>query len=313
MALSQCFAHGGGWPGLGGLGSAVAPWNATVSAVLPAGCLDECRGGVSRRGRLAAMPVDESPCGAPDDHFLRYEPHYPDVVAAGSVLAALQAEADRAGHGFTAEPVNVPDLRRVAAEVTDGFRLTRVLMGENHPGRYLGPGDTRSFRVECWAGQVWAAGGQTPELPEAAGVAHSWLQAPRIRGLMARWPFLGTCELAEAHERGEAIPVLWRRLRACAAGDPQLRDLVEAAHEQPRLRALWPGTSMWRLTFSRQAAPGTSADLPRVMQLEDGRYQVRFDGGRLEEADTVAQAIALVVGALPDDAVPDPAGLRPWA
>jgi len=70
---------------------------------------------------------------------------------------------------------------------------------------------------------------------------------------------------------------------------------------------------MWRLTFSRQAAPGTSADLPRVMQLEDGRYQVRFDGGRLDETATAAQAIALVVAALPDDAVPDPSEQGPWS
>jgi hypothetical protein len=255
--------------------------------------------------------VAERPYEASDGHFLKYETYYPDVVAAGSLLAALQAEADRAGYGFTAGPVNVPGLRRVAAEVTDGFRLTSVLMGRDLRGEYSGEYE-RSFTVNCLAGGVLAAAGQTRVLPEVAGVAHSWLQAPRVRGLVARWPFLGTCELAEAHERGEAIPVLWRRLRARAAGDPQLRDLVEAAHEQPRLRALWPGTSMWRLTFSRQAEEGTSADLPRVMQLEDGRYQVRFDGGRLGETDTAAQAIALVVDALPDDAVPDPAELRPW-
>ena len=40
---------------------------------------------------------------------------------------------------------------------------------------------------------------------------------------------------------------------------------------------------------------------------------MRFGDGRLEEAVSAAQAIALVVDALPDDAVPDPAGLRPWA
>jgi hypothetical protein len=67
------------------------------------------------------------------------------------------------------------------------------------------------------------------------------------------------------------------------------------------------------LTFSRRAAPPISSDLPEVVQLDDGRYQVSFGEGRLEETDTAAQAIALVVDALPDDAVPDPSELRPWA
>jgi Family of unknown function (DUF6193) len=251
------------------------------------------------------VPVVESPFGAPDDHLLKYQPNYPDVVAAGSVLAALQAEADRAGYGFTAELMNVPGWRCVAAQVTDGFRSTKVLMGQGE----------RSFGVDCWAGGVWMATGRTPDLPDVAGVAHSWLQAPRVRDLVTHWPFLRTWELAEAHERGEAIPVRWRHLRERAATDPRLRlaELVEAAHEQPRLRALSPGTSMWWLTFSRRAVPPISGDLPRVMQLNDGRYQVRFDDGRLEETDSAAQAIALVVDALPDDAVPDPSELRPWA
>jgi hypothetical protein len=251
------------------------------------------------------VPVVESPFDAPDDHLLKYEPYYPDVVAAGSVLAALQAEADRAGYGFTAELMNVPGWRCVAAEVADGFRSTRVLMGQGE----------RNFGVDCWAGGVWMATGRTPDLPEVAGVAHSWLQAPRVRDLVTQWPFLGTWELAEAHERGEAIPVRWRHLRERAARDPRLRlqELAEAAHEQPRLRALSPGTSMWWLTFSRRAAPPVSGDLPRVMQLNDGHYQVRFGDGRLEETDSAAQAIALVVDALPDDAVPDPSELRPWA
>lgn len=250
------------------------------------------------------MPVVESPFDAPDDHLLKYEPYYPDVLASGSVLAALQAEADRAGYGFTAELMNnVPGWRCVAAEVTDGFRSTRALIGQGE----------RSFGVDCWAGRVWMATGRTRELPEVAGVAHSWLQAPRVRDLVTQWPFLRTWELAEAHERGEAIPVRWRHLRARAAGDPQLRDLVEAAHEQPRLRALSPGTSMCWLTFSRRATPPISDDLPRVMQLSDGQYQVLFDAGRLDQTSSAAQAIALVVDALPDDAVPDPSELRPWA
>jgi Family of unknown function (DUF6193) len=138
-----------------------------------------------------------------------------------------------------------------------------------------------------------------------------WLRA--VRDLVTQWPFLCTFELAEAHERGEAIPVRWRHLRERAARNPRLGELVEEAYEQPRLRALSPGTSLSWLTFSRRAAPPISGDLPRVMQLNDGHYQVGFVDGHLDETDSAAQAIALILDALPDDAVPDPSELRPWA
>lgn len=120
------------------------------------------------------MPVVESPFGAPDDRLLKYEPYYPDVVAAGSVLAAFQAGADRAGYGFAAGLMNVPGWRCVAAEVADGFRSTRILMGQG----------ARSFIVDCWAGGVSMAAGQTRDLPEVAGVARSWLRALRVRDLV---------------------------------------------------------------------------------------------------------------------------------
>jgi hypothetical protein len=153
----------------------------------------------------------ESPFDAPDDHLLKYEPYYPDVVAAGSLLAALQAEADRAGYRFTAAEMgtSVPGWRRVGAVVDDGFRSANVLMGQG----------VRCFCVDCWAGGIWVAAGRTRELTEVAGVAHSWLQAPRVRDLATQWPFLGITVLAEAHERGEAIPrTLAPPARTCRKG-----------------------------------------------------------------------------------------------
>jgi hypothetical protein len=77
-------------------------------------------------------------------------------------------------------------------------------------------------------------------LSEVAGAMNSWLRAPRVRELVEQWPFLRTWELAAAHERGEAVAVRWRQLRASAAlsQDTGLQELVEAAFEQPRLRAL---------------------------------------------------------------------------
>ncbi|WP_406368720.1 DUF6193 family natural product biosynthesis protein [Streptomyces sp. NBC_00647] len=121
-------------------------------------------------------------------------------------------------------------------------------------------------------------------------------------------PFLRIWELAEARERGEteAVAVRWRRLREAAARMPDtaLHDLVEAAFRQERLRALSPGRSTCRLTFSRRAAPPVRDDLPGAMPVGNGRYRVRFADGRLQELDGAAQAVAVILAALPGDAVP---------
>ncbi|MHC5902930.1 DUF6193 family natural product biosynthesis protein [Streptomyces sp. S6] len=94
----------------------------------------------------------------------------------------------------------------------------------------------------------------------------------------------------------------WQMMRESAARrqDADWRELVEAAFRQPRLRALSPGRSMFWLTFSRRAAPPVCRDFPRTRPLGDGRYQVTFADGRVEEADGAAAAVKSMLSGLPD-------------
>lgn len=241
------------------------------------------------------MP-EQLPGASPNDPMHEYATHYPEVVQAGSLQNALQDVVDRAGYGLTVELTSSPGWRLVAATVAAGGRSANVLMTLHG----------RGFSVDCWTGQVHMASGLTEDLAEVAGAMHAWLRVPLVRELVAQWPFLRTWELAEAHERGEAIPVRWRQLRE-AAKDPRHTvppELVEAAFAQPRLRALSPGRSMYWLTFSRSAEPPICRDLPRVMSVGEGRYRIRFADGRLEDANGAAEAVELVLDDLPDDADP---------
>ncbi|MFF9869634.1 DUF6193 family natural product biosynthesis protein [Streptomyces sp. NPDC013953] len=235
---------------------------------------------------------------APDDPLHKYVALYPEVVRAGSLQNALQAVADQAGYGFEVELTSSPGWRHVAARVGADGRSANVLMVL----------DERSFSVDCWTGGVHMASGSTHDLYEVVGVLHSWLQGPRVRELVARWPLLRTWELAEAHERGDAVAVRWRRLRETASRMPDtgLYELVEAAFDQERLRALSPGRSMYWLTFSRRAAPPICADLPAAMPIGNGRYRVRFADRRVQEVDGAASTVAAILEDLPDDVVPRP-------
>ncbi|WP_432015572.1 DUF6193 family natural product biosynthesis protein [Streptomyces cucumeris] len=245
--------------------------------------------------------TEELPGAAPSEAMREYAILYPEVARAGSLQDALQTEVDRASYGFTVELTASPGWRHVAAKVAVGDRSANVVMARQ----------VRSFSVDCWTGGVHMATGSTDDLSEVAGVFHSWPRAPRVGVLVTRWPFLRTWELAEAYERGDAVPVRWRRLRETTArtGDSALHMLVEVAFEEPRLRVLSPGRSMRWLTFSRRAAPPICRDLPGAMPIGGDRYRVRFADGRVREANGAVEAVSLVVDGLPDDAVPWPPGV----
>ncbi|OLZ69093.1 hypothetical protein AVW11_10855 [Streptomyces amritsarensis] len=102
---------------------------------------------------------------------------------------------------------------------------------------------------------------------------------------------------------GDTIGERWLRLRQRLGvrDRSNLRELVEAAFAEPRLRALSPGTSVYWLRFSRRAAPPIFGDLPLARALRDGRYEVRTSDGRLQEAASTAAAVSLLVAALPAD------------
>ncbi|MGW0859772.1 DUF6193 family natural product biosynthesis protein [Streptomyces sp. NPDC002690] len=247
------------------------------------------------------MTERQLPVGAPVDvspSLYAYAAHCPDVVGAGSPRNALQAVADRARSGLWYGLTSSPGWRHVAAEVVaDGRGATVLLVGA----------DERTFVVDCWARGIHMATGRTHDLAAVVGATGSWMGGARVRELTALWAFLSTWDLAEAHERGEAVPARrqpMRRQRHRHGTDSQ--NLVGAAFEQPRLRALSPGSSVGRLTFSRRVTPPICTDLPSIRPLGEGRFEVRFADGRVHRADGATAAVAVALAGLPDDAVPHP-------
>ncbi|AUY54370.1 hypothetical protein EH183_21530 [Streptomyces sp. CB01881] len=91
---------------------------------------------------------------------------------------------------------------------------------------------------------------------------------------------------------------------------PTVRDLVEAAHAEPKLRQLYPFTSHWSLHFTTCTGYPFTWVVPFVDPLRDGRYRVCGPdrGTVIGEADTAEQAIALVISHLPTSIGPAVAG-----
>ncbi|RAG83823.1 hypothetical protein DN069_20450 [Streptacidiphilus pinicola] len=91
---------------------------------------------------------------------------------------------------------------------------------------------------------------------------------------------------------------------------PAVRDLVEAAYAEPKLKQLYPFTSHWGLHFSTCTGWPFTWVVPFIDPLRDGRFRVSGPNRRtvIDEADTAAEAIDIVVAHLPDNLGPAFAG-----
>jgi hypothetical protein len=112
-------------------------------------------------------------------------------------------------------------------------------------------------------------------------------------------------ELALAHERGPAAAVIekWHQLRALGSTDERLRqtaDLIEVAYAEPRLRQLFPYTSLATLCFSACTGYPYSDGIPCIEPGEHGYVIRSLVGDVLDEADTPQGAVAIALAHLPD-------------
>ncbi|WP_405489958.1 DUF6193 family natural product biosynthesis protein [Streptomyces sp. NBC_00096] len=75
--------------------------------------------------------------------------------------------------------------------------------------------------------------------------------------------------------------------------------VLEAAHEDPLLRQLYPYTSHCHVHFSSTTRFPYEVAVPFVIPLPDGRFRVRDRLVEIAEVATAAEAVALVVAHAP--------------
>jgi hypothetical protein len=251
----------------------------------------------SRSARREPIPADAS--------------LYPDLTAAGSLAGALEA---------------------LAAE--RGLSLGRVLVDPSNPFRSAGVESTVHDRRACWInlGAVerwfifsgWSKGvqlvsGATADLGEMARALEAWRNGHRLSEIREVASFVEVTELAEAHEQGpaEAVVMKWRLLLEDLRQEADRLELAqrtlklaEAAYAEPKLRQLYPFTSHWSLHFTTCTGYPFSRDVPFVDPLSDVRYRVcgPSRGIVIGEANSAADAIAIVVNGLPADCGPAVSG-----
>jgi hypothetical protein len=219
---------------------------------------------------------------------------YPDLIEQGGLARALQAAMRKAGSVLSVEEFDM--LAPVFARVESGARLSQVHIGAN----------ARMFVFDFWNRGVCLAHGITPDIDETARAIDTWAASECSTGeLASAFRFVEVSPAAAVYERGEEVEMQWQQyLASPAARFPGLRTFIVAAAAEPRLRQLFPFTSLNRFFFSRCTGYPFTRDTPHVIPLGGAKYEVMSCSGESLGRGDAADAVALVVAALPPDCGP---------
>jgi hypothetical protein len=231
--------------------------------------------------------------------------HHPDVMAAGSLAAAIEAAADRLG--------------RPAGSVlpTEHAPLTSASVhGESASRGRLSVGTDsalRGFRVEGWGGGICLLVGDLDELGDVVEVVRLWRDGTPLRDIERLVPSVELTSRGAVFDQGPEHVVAgeWQRVRQGTPGgdDTNLHALVEAAYREPRLRRLYPYTSHEVLNFSTTTGYPFSPSPVSLTAYGEGKFRVwNAAGAVLGDTATAEEAVALGVAHLPADLGPAVAG-----
>ncbi|MGX4693526.1 DUF6193 family natural product biosynthesis protein [Streptomyces sp. JNUCC 63] len=150
--------------------------------------------------------------------------------------------------------------------------------------------------------------GRTDDLAEVARAVRAWHDGASLGDIRRAAPFVhltGRFEVPD-HDPARLTESEWQSMRQEAgeleyAWQETYQDLIEAAHAEPALRALYPFTSHWALRFSTTTRPRLTIVGPCLTANSDGTYGVGkgIIGEDLSRFATAHEAVALAVRRLP--------------
>lgn len=225
---------------------------------------------------------------------------YPELSSdAGDPGAGLRRIA--AAAGITLAPLHVTEW----ASAPHG-PVTVVVEAERGTVHVVLERDRHGIRVDLtipWLGA--ALSGQAERLTDVAAI-DDWQRGDALTVIAGRRTWLTASPRAVAHEEGRAAEYAWDVAREETSGQWN-GPLVEEAYNTQELRHLVPILTHGMLTFHRAPAPPFSNDLFTIGPAGNNGWLVGRQGAPLSAhavVATAAEAIALVVQALPPDGSP---------
>ncbi|MFI5758982.1 DUF6193 family natural product biosynthesis protein [Streptomyces sp. NPDC051569] len=223
---------------------------------------------------------------------------YPDIAAHGSLAAALRPEAEGCLAAVpVTSPGSAPLLHATVASTLPHREPLRIMAWSRK--RQWSIRGTEPFQ------SMALIDGETDDLAAVARVARAWHEGEALDDIRWAAPFVhltGRFEVPD-HDPARLTESEWQCLRQEAgelgyAWQETYQALIEAAHAEPVLRALYPFTSHWALRFSSTTRPRLTVVGPLLTADSDGRYGVGV-GEDLDRFATAHEVVALAVRQLP--------------
>ncbi len=219
---------------------------------------------------------------------------YGDVIETGSLAARLATALRERGSDLVAQAVPPGDSVPATATVTAGDRGCQVNAAA----------ETRMFLAAFWSRGACLASAADPDVDRIADAVVYWLaETPTAARFASRYPFVRADPEAELFESGSIVEHRWQQLLAGRHGFPDLQGYIVAAAEEPRLRQLYPYTSMMWLRLSRCTCYPYEP-VGAAVQGWGGRYWLFGADESNALPMTAEDAVQAVVALLPDDCGP---------
>lgn len=226
---------------------------------------------------------------------------YPDIAVHGSLAAALRAGAEGRLDAVPVTSSEAEPLLHATVPSTLPHRGPLHITAWEHRRRW-------SIRGEEPFQTLALVDGLTTDLAELAGAALAWHDGEALDAVRRAAPFVhltGRFEVPD-NDPGRLTASEWQGMRREAAEltyawHETYQALVEAAHAEPALRALYPFTSHWALRFSTTTRPALTVVGPSLSANSDGTYGVGrgFVTPDLGTFATAHEAVAMAVRHLP--------------
>lgn len=220
---------------------------------------------------------------------------YPDLIAAGSLEAAFSNAFAALGSTLIALGFDDDVTFVTYCRVERANRFSQIYIAANE----------RLFLCDFWRDGVCFAHASTPDIAEAARAIDSWVAAQCTLDILAGHPRVSLSKSAMAFDKGNETEERWTSYELSIAEDfPELAEFVDIASKIPKLRQLFPYTSLNRFCFSRCTGYPFTYDMPFVQPQLDGSYNVHGCDGAVVGAGDASTAVHLVIANLPPNCGP---------
>ena len=220
---------------------------------------------------------------------------YPEIDRRRGLAAALAADARERGLDLGA--VHVP----AGYEGVGSWKFARIEHGPQRVTVCLRT-DVRQFLVGVTRRRRIRAEGGTDSLATVVDIAAAWCAGLTLRDLGDRFPFMVFTGLELAFEENTHVERRWRRYLGNDAEYPRLQPLLRAAHDDDRLRRLFPSiTDDEVLRFEMDAFDESPSEITvHHLGLDEFRVSANWPApatiGGLAVAVAAASALAVSFG-----------------